>query len=186
MIYAETPRLHLRALEESDLPRLVELIGDWRVAKWMIRAPYPYHFKDAEEFFEIQQKHYNAGRPVFFAIIDKNSGVFMGGAGLHPAQIDPRPEEIILGYWLGVPFWEKGFMSEAVKAAISLAFRRPDIKVLGAKTDPQNEPSLSVLEKSGLKFLGVFPRAELALRGSLEETRWELKREDYEKSANQP
>ena len=41
MIYAETDRLYLRHLAVDDLPRLVELIGDWEVARWLRRVPHP-------------------------------------------------------------------------------------------------------------------------------------------------
>jgi RimJ/RimL family protein N-acetyltransferase len=182
MIFAETPRLHLRALEESDLPRLTELIGDWDVAKWLLVVPHPYDLKDAGEFFEIQRACYAAGKPEFFALAGKTGNEFMGGVGLRPAYVDPRPEEIVLGYWLGRPYWGKGFMSEAVKTAIAMTFRRPEIQVMISATDPANQESQNVLKKAGLKCLGTFPRAALGLRGGPDETRWELRREDYKKA----
>jgi RimJ/RimL family protein N-acetyltransferase len=81
MIFAQTPRLTLRALEIFDLPRVTELIGDWDVARWLVLVPYPYHLKDAEEFFEKQNTHYAVGKPQFFAIADRKSNCVLGGVG---------------------------------------------------------------------------------------------------------
>src|ERR1044072_1139219 len=104
MIYAETDRLYLRALETTDLPRLAQLIGDWGVVQWMLVVPHPYHLADAEEFFSKQREHYASGMPQFFAIVDKQHSRFMGGIGLHPDYLSPQVDEIVLGYWLGKPY----------------------------------------------------------------------------------
>jgi RimJ/RimL family protein N-acetyltransferase len=50
MIYAETKRLVLRALDRADLPRLAELIGDWDVARWLVAVPYHTRSKTPRTF----------------------------------------------------------------------------------------------------------------------------------------
>ena len=177
MIYATTPRLRLRALTRDDLPRVVELIGDWDVARWLARVPYPYAMKDAEEFF---------GRSVEecqrFVLADKKSDALLGIAGLNDdALFETTLHERAVGYWLGKPFWGQGLMSEAVLAVIDLAFQQPFLKRITASTDPQNLASQNVLRKAGLRYLGTFPRTKEVLRAGPEATRWEMTRVDFEK-----
>lgn len=180
MIYAETSRLHLRALEKEDLPRLAELIGDWDVTKWLTMAPYPYTMKDAQEFYDKMLVGYQNGVPEYFVMAQKTDDLLMGAVGLHPSRVpNPKPGEIEIGYWLGKMFWKQGFTSEAAKATIDIAFRRAEVKVIAATTDPINEVSKNLLRKVGLKTVGIFPREKIGFRGPSEFIRWELKREDY-------
>ncbi len=182
MIFAETPRLVLRTLEESDLPRLTELIGDWDVIKWLILPPYPYTLKDAEEFYEKMLVTYHAGKPEYFVVANKIDNRFFGAVGLHPDKCCPsKTDQIEIGYWLGKPYWGQGFVSEAVKVVLALGFKNLNISQITSTTNPANLASQNVLRKSGFEFLGVFPRTEKTLRGSPEMTRWKLIRENYER-----
>jgi RimJ/RimL family protein N-acetyltransferase len=183
MLYAETERLNLRAMEENDIPRCAELIGDWDVAKWLVRVPYPYSLDDAKWWYDHLHPGYLAGTPEFYIIADKKDNALIGGIGFHPPNV-PEPEEgdVVLGYWLGKTYWSQGFMSEAVKTALPLAFARNDIKKVTTFTDPANQASQNVLRKAGFTYLGIGPRIELdCLRGSEEVTRWEMTREGFGK-----
>jgi len=185
MIFAETPRLFLRALEKTDLPILTELIGDWDVCKWLLVVPHPYHLKNAEEFYVEMSKSYQKKTPQFFVVANKSDGQLMGGVGVHPPRTsDPKSGEVFIGYWLGKPYWGQGFMSETLKTVLALIFKRPDVELVIAMTDPANHVSKNILQKAGLKYLGIFPRTEPGLRGGPEVTRWELTRKEYENSAS--
>lgn len=177
-IFAETPRLLLRTLEKADLPRLTELIGEWDVARWLMRVPHPYALRNAEEFYEQMQPGYEKGMLEFFVMADKNDGLLMGAIGLHPPRCEnPQPGEVVLGYWLGKPYWGKGYMGEAARVVVNMAFQNPSVAVLTATTDPDNYGSQNVLRKLGFNFLGIGPRTEKgALRGPDQVTRWRLDR----------
>lgn len=180
MIFAETERLRLRALRREDLPRYVELIGDWDVARWLSSVPYPYFMKHAEEFLARMETAYRAGTPELFLITDKVSGEMMGAVGLHPAKFTGQAEDRALaevGYWLGRPYWGRGVMTEAVKAVLGLGFQRPELRLITAVTDPANHASQNVLRKAGLQYRGTEPCAKQTLRDREEITRWEARRE---------
>jgi len=182
MIYAETERLRLRAMEERDMARVAELIGDWDVAKWLTRVPYPYSIDDARWWLDRVGPGYVSGEPEFFVIADGTDDSVMGGVGLHPRNV-PEPEEgeLELGYWLGKPYWGRGIMSEAVRAILPLGFARAGLKKISVFTDIDNTSSQNVLRKSGFRFLGNGPRIELdCLRGSETVTRWEMLRGEFE------
>ncbi len=184
MIFHETERLYLRRLEKRDLPRVTELIGDWVIVQWLTHVPYPYSLKDAEEFYEKVAVDYTHNVPGYFVMASKTDNLLMGAVGLHPAYgSKPKTDEIEVGYWLGKKFWGKGFMTEAVKAVVSIAFQRPLIQRMTSTTDPANQASQNILRKNGFDYLGLFPRptTDIVLRGSDTVTRWELHRTKHEK-----
>lgn len=189
MIFAETDRLLLRSLEKNDLPRIVELIGDWEVARWLVAVPYPYRLKDAEDYYEKMTAALRKGAPEYFLVQRKSDGQQIGAVGLHPPrEADPQPGEFVVGYWLGRDFWGQGLMSEALTPVVDLAFRRRGVALLTSTTDPANRASQNVLQKAGFAYLGIDTRRcdPGALRGSSEVTRWQLTREDYEKRTKPP
>jgi len=179
MIFAETERLRLRALRREDLPRYVELIGDWDVARWLSSVPYPYFMKHAEELLARMEAACRAGTPELFLITDKASGEIMGGVGLHAARGVGQTEDRTLaeiGYWLGRTYWGRGVMTEAVKAVLGLGFQRPELRLITAVTDPANHASQNVLRKAGLRYLGTEACARQTLRESESIMRWEVRR----------
>ena len=60
-----------------------------------------------------------------------------------------------IGYWMGKPFVQKGYMFEAVKALIFYVFKKFELSRLEAATLPENQPSRKLLEKMGFKYEGV-------------------------------
>ena len=181
LYFAETERLRLRTLERDDLPRYAGLIGDWEVSRWLFHVPHPYTHQDAESWLDHLTPSYEAGRPELFVIVDKDYDFVMGAIGLH-ASAAPKPAEgeIVLGYWLGKPYWGQGFMSEAVPPVLKIALARSYINKITTFTDLNNFASQNVLRKTGFRYLGMGPRVEqYCLRGGEEVTRWEMTREDY-------
>lgn len=179
MIVIETPRLLLRDLNEADLPRLTRLIGEWDVARWLAVVPHPYYLADARVFLAELQNPGGLWRRIC-AIADKTDNALLGAVGLHPARVAvPKPDTLVLGYWLGKPSWGHGIMTEAVASMLTLAFAQPQISVVTATTDPENFASQNVLCKNGLRCLGLQPRLEPSLRGGAEVLAWEIRRADH-------
>jgi RimJ/RimL family protein N-acetyltransferase len=65
---------------------------------------------------------------------------------------DDVPE---LGYWLGVPYWNKGYATEALHALIDYAFTDLSHEALQAGARVTNPASRRVLEKCGFQWTGV-------------------------------
>lgn len=182
MIYAETERLILRSLEQDDLPRVAELIGDWDVARWLSVVPHPYTIEDAREFYTRMQNAVRIGAPEYFLIEQKKDGQQVGAVGLHPPrELHPTPGKLMIGYWLGKKFWGQGLMTEAIRPVIRLAFERPTTGILVADANPDNQASQNVLRKSGFDYLGIVPcRHPKSVRSPAEVTTWRLTREDFD------
>ncbi|MDR3448205.1 MAG: GNAT family N-acetyltransferase [Alphaproteobacteria bacterium] len=181
MIYTETQHLTLRSLERHELPRLVTLLNEWDVVRWLSVVPFPYTATDAEDFFAEIAPYDDAAEPQFFALSLKGNPDLIGGVGLHaPRTADAAEGENEIGYWLARDYWKRGLMREAVAAVIDIGFARPTITSIGATTDPFNHASQNVLRAAGLRDMGIVPRSYAALRGGDEVVRWLMTRADYE------
>ncbi len=63
-----------------------------------------------------------------------------------------HPQQFSLGYWLGVPHWGKGYMSDAVRLATHFAFQHLDSVRAFATVFVGNIASRRVLEKNGYRL----------------------------------
>jgi len=105
-------------------------------------------------------------------------------------QIDVRftwnPQQADIGYWLGDQFWNKGYMTEAIRFACRLAFEYSGAVRVFATVFVGNAGSRKALEKNGFTLDGTM-RCHVYKRGSwldcwffsLLRTEWEEKRDNY-------
>jgi RimJ/RimL family protein N-acetyltransferase len=156
-----TARLRLRCLEEKDLDAAAAMLSDWEVAQWLSRPPYPYRRRDGEAFLAAQRAEHAAGRAAAFALAEAASDALVGAMG-----VEPLGEGIgELGYWLGRPYWGRGYASEAGAALVGRAWR-DGLHGVTAVTDPENLRSRRVLEKLGFRLVAERPRDEPSRRGA--------------------
>jgi RimJ/RimL family protein N-acetyltransferase len=139
----ETERLILRPPSEADIPALVPLIGDFDVSKNLSRVPHPYTEEDARGWIAKTVEDLVNGTDYPFAILRKEDGAYVGTCGLHPA----RGWEF--GYWIGKPYWGRGYATEAARRAIVFGFEKLGAECLNAKWFCDNPASGHVLEKLG-------------------------------------
>lgn len=150
MIYAETPRLTLRALKTGDLARLVELLGDPRIAAWLPGLPKPYGMNDARAFQRRMDTVAASDQPEYYLIERKADHAQIGAVGLHPPRdVAQEAGERVIGYWLDPDFWHRGYAAEAVTRVVNLAFDDRSTALLTATTQRTNTPSEHVLRKAG-------------------------------------
>ncbi|HTE75927.1 MAG TPA: GNAT family N-acetyltransferase [Xanthobacteraceae bacterium] len=140
-----TERLVLRALCQRDVPVIVQLAGDRRVAENTARIPHPYSTDAAEQF--VAQANRQNDSATFAITLD--------GAPIGACGIDVRQDGAELGYWLGVPFWGCGYATEAVRAVIDYAFSELSHELLQSGARVSNPASRRVLEKCGFQWTGV-------------------------------
>merc|ERR1712000_215870 len=63
-----------------------------------------------------------------------------------------KPHVATLGYFLGKPFWGKGYMTESLRALIPYAFNEKGVHRLEASTFANNIGSCKVLKKAGFRL----------------------------------
>jgi RimJ/RimL family protein N-acetyltransferase len=154
-----TERLVLRRLEARDRARLVQLANNWRVAKNLGTMPFPYTEAAAEEWLGKQDELWAGGKSQPLAItID---GALVGGIGIG-TRPDRDDEEWELGYWLGEPYWNRGYASEAAVALRDHAFEAVGLEQLIAGHYADNHASGRVLTKLGFRYIAEAQRYSLA------------------------
>jgi [ribosomal protein S5]-alanine N-acetyltransferase len=150
-----TARLLLRTFRPEDAAEIVRLAGTKEIAATTVRIPHPYAAEDARTFLAKAGEDFAAGRSVSFAISVLSSGELCGAVGLHIADAHKHAE---LGYWIGVPFWRRGYATEAASAAVAFGFETLRLKRIFAHHFTGNVASQRVLEKIGMKHEGRFPQ----------------------------
>jgi RimJ/RimL family protein N-acetyltransferase len=143
-----TERLLLRGPVHSDAERLAQLANDVDVAKMTCAFPHPYGRADAEDYIARAQTR-DWDREPSFLIEHRNFGV-VGGLGFKPGP-NGRPE---IGYWLGRTFWNRGYATEACRAALVWARREWRRKLIVAGHFADNPASGAVLCKAGFLYTG--------------------------------
>ena len=112
------------------------------------RMPYPYTIDDAIWWVSTSSKE-GIVRPV---IAEEQ---LVGCVGVKPGQFEEsRITE--LGYWIGEPYWDNGYATEAVDTITNAVFSDTDIVRLFAPVFSPNLASMRVLEKCGYELEGVF------------------------------
>ena len=108
----ETERLILRQWEKSDAESLYKYAKDERVGPM---AGWPVH-KSVEESSEIIETVLSNMET--YAVVLKETGEAVGCVGVMIAGESDKTQssrQAEIGYWIGVPFWGKGLIPEAVK-----------------------------------------------------------------------
>ena len=85
-------------------------------------------------------------------MIEKPDGTHLGDLCFKGFDPGRNPE---IGYGILEAFRGRGYAAEAVRLALSWAFRHPAVKAVEAETDPGNTASQRVLEKCGFLPLGI-------------------------------
>jgi len=152
LLTIKTERLILRSYTLDDAQELQKLIGDYAIADTTARIPHPYTDSMAEEFISRHLKSFEKDRGIHFAITHQEQGLFMGGISL---KIEKEHERGELGYWIGKPYWNHGYCTEAAKAVVKCGFEMLGLNRISSKHFTRNPPSGRVMRKIGMKHEGT-------------------------------
>ena len=152
-----TDRLLLRRPADGDVAALVDIVGDWEVARRLTRVPHPYGPVDAMFFLEqIVPNEW------VWAITAQGSDRLIGAIGLTPEEGGAE-----LGYWLSRAHWGHGMMTEAAQAVVSHGFEVLSLAYISSGYFEENPASGRVLEKAGFVEIGRSRRPCLAVGTSM-------------------
>ena len=147
----KTERLVLRPFAPADAPLVHILAGDKDVASTTRLIPHPYPDGLAESWIDSLPGKYERGDGVSFAITLKE-GALIGSIGLILSLADHHGE---MGYWIGKPYWNSGYCTEAAAAVLQFAFDTLDLERVYAKYMGKNPASGRVMAKLGMLQEGV-------------------------------
>jgi len=148
----QTEHLVLRPFNLDDAPVVQLLAGDFRIADMTLLIPHPYEDGVAEEWIGTHRKGFEEGRLLTLAIIIRDSNELAGAISLN---IDKNHNKAELGYWIGFPYWNNGYCTEASRAMIAHAFNVLHLNRVFARHIARNPASGRVMEKAGMKYEGL-------------------------------
>ena len=140
-----TRRLTLRPPLEVDADEIFNGLSNPNVGRMLTRVPSPYRLEDATEWIRKFSKQPDS---MTFTIHRQN---LLGVASIEDKGADVPG----LGYWLAEPYWGQGFMTEAVRALVSHAFRRLGCEEIQSGAYADNPGSQRILEKVGFTATGT-------------------------------
>lgn len=152
-IFLETKRLILRITELSDLDNLIVLRGDPDVMKYIGNGTIQTE-EEVKRFLQLAMQYQKKHGFGFCSVFEKNSGTFIGQAGLFHLGLNDEQPEIEIAYRLHKEFWGKGYATELTRAIIQWGFEHLSIERLVTFIDPENIRSRRVLEKAGMTNTG--------------------------------
>lgn len=148
----ETERLVLRSFTLADAPEVQRLAGDRDIASTTLSIPHPYLPGMAEQWIQSHHESYQNGHTINFAIVLHPGAPLIGSIGLH--NIHPANCRAELGYWIGKPYWNHGYCTEAARAVLQYAFGVLGLNRIFATHVLRNPASGRVMQKLGMSCEG--------------------------------
>jgi RimJ/RimL family protein N-acetyltransferase len=143
--HIQTAGVYMLSAEHADA--IQRLASDAAIAA-TTRVPHPYPENAARDFIAAQMVERAEGTAYVFVI--KERWDVVGVCGLHGIEGNEGRE---LGFWIGRPFWGKGYASFGVKMVLQFAFQNLRLEHVAASALESNAASRRVLEKNGFRLL---------------------------------
>jgi hypothetical protein len=118
----------------SDAAVVKQLAGDREIAYNTLLVPHPYEEGFAERWIAERQVEFQKNSALTFAIV--------------------LTESSELGYWVGLPYWNHGYCSEAAAAVVNYGFEVLRLNRIWAAHFSRNRASGRVLQKVGMTHEG--------------------------------
>lgn len=156
-----TKRLILRSFTLDDAQDVQKLAGERDIAATTSTLPHPYEDGMAEKWINTHQPRIENGTGIVWAITLKENGTQPNTILIGAIDINIDKEEVIgeLGYWIGKPYWNSGFCSEAAKQVVDYGLDVLKLRSIHAFHFGRNPASGRVMQKIGMDFEERFPNA---------------------------
>ena len=138
----DTERLHLRHFFERDAQDVFEYASDAQTIKYLT---WPAHKNIQESRTIITNLLSNEGT---YAVVLKATEKVIGCIDLRMVF----ETEASFGYVLNRLYWNKGYMSEALQAALSYMFEELGIELVESCHETENPASGAVMKKCGMQW----------------------------------
>ena len=148
----ETERLILRPLRRSDAQDLFSYASDPAVSRHVLWDTHE-TLEDSRRFLRAALRQYRQGLPGSYAITLKESGRMIGTVGFMWVNTDHRSAEV--GYSLGREYWNRGIMTEALRAVIAFGFDTLCLNRIEGQFETDNPASGRVMAHVGMQPEGI-------------------------------
>lgn len=143
-------RLTLEPIQPEHAPEVQYLASDPTIGETS-NLPSPYPEDGARTWIHGTTWLRERGEEHAFAIMDGDR--LVGVCGLKGVDAVAGTAEV--GYWIGKPYWGKGYASKCTRLLIAFGFRDLNLLRLNSRCLLNNRPSFRVLEKSGFHLVAV-------------------------------
>ncbi len=150
MIIHGTPRLILRDWKDSDRALFREINADPEVMEF-------FAVRRSDEESDAMMERINAMIHAtgfgFYAMENRKTGEPMGFCGVAPVTVDDIfvPGTMEIGWRLATRYWGKGYVTEAAKALLAMAFDDKRLAEIVSFAVHNNHRSTAVMKRIGLK-----------------------------------
>lgn len=141
-------RVEIRPVRMEDAPIIQKLATSHPDIVKQTRLPDPYPEDGAENWVRKAVPNHDREREYSFIIKNRKEQI-VGVCGLTP-QNETDAE---IGYWIGKPFWKKGYATAAIQQLLRFAFQEKSFRRVYAITLDDNIGSKRSLEKNGFRFV---------------------------------
>lgn len=156
-----TPRLALRPFTLADSNDVARLAGDREIAATTLLIPHPYERHHAESWIASHADAFAAGKLANFAMTLRQTegemppGTLVGAIGL---VFKPEFNHAEMGYWVGKPFWGRGYCTEAAAEIVRWGLVDRALNRVHAHHFDSNPASGAIMRKIGMKYEGTLRR----------------------------
>ena len=147
-----TPRLVLRPVRMSDAQDLYEYSRDPQVAQHVLWDAHR-SIHQTRAYIRYLLRQYRNAAPGTFAIALRDSGKVIGTIGFMWVQHENRSAEV--GYSLSRAYWNRGYMSEALRAVLDFGFTQLNLNRIEAQHECDNPASGHVMKNAGMRHEGT-------------------------------
>jgi len=147
LVPLRTDRLILRPPTPEDVADVVALAGDPAVALTTGDIPHPLTSAPIRAWVDSVRVTHAEGTGLVLVVTEAGTGALVGVVAMVWQRHWPDAE---LGYWIGKPFWGRGYATEAVRAVVDVGFEVFGLATVFSSTRGDNTASQRVLEKVGL------------------------------------
>lgn len=146
-----TQRLRARRMSQAHLPFITEMHAN---ADLMASMGGTRDAAASRRYMAQNLTHWTEYGYGMYVLDDRDTGLPAGRAGLKVSTSGGRTG-IELAYALHPDCWGKGFAPEVSRVLIALGFRLLPVDMLGAVALLSNTASRRVLEKTGMRYVGM-------------------------------
>lgn len=148
----ETERLILREITSEDAHSIFNIFSNDKIMNLYGQFPFT-RIGEANKLINIFKDNFNSGKGIRWGISLKANNRLIGTVGYHNCNDRHRRAEI--GYELDNEAWGNGYMHEALEVVIDFGFESMGLNRIEAVVYPENDASMSVLQKHNFKKEGL-------------------------------
>ncbi|MNU55274.1 ribosomal-protein-S5-alanine N-acetyltransferase [compost metagenome] len=149
----ESSRLRLRKLEDTDAAQLYKYWGDDEVVRYLNMSRLE-SVQDTLDMINLLNGLSESEDTLRWGIELKETGILIGSCGFNVWQLAGANRGEI-GYDLGVSYWGRGYMPEALLTMIEFGYSVMGLNRIEALVLPENSASRRMLDKLGFQEEGL-------------------------------